>query len=309
MTDMRFERRLAEVFEAFALDDRADVSPLRGGTANVSFLLDAAERVIVTFCVNLTVQQVERLADLVEHLAQHGLLTNRLLRSRRGGLVHIVEGVPVIVKTFIEGTALSVVDEARAHRIGGVLARLHQIPVPPGIVTDHAMNLEAMARMAEEADDPTFSGWLIPALRAFPNDWGELPTGIVHGDLGPDNLIEVRDGSLIPIDFEEACRYPLVFDIGMSLVGLANVNCLTPQTAGSLLAGYEAERELGSQERAFVPTMLEHSSAMTACWRYELGQREGPLPGELRSWRDARATHANSLEWRRSGIWSTLLGM
>ncbi|MCP3918942.1 MAG: hypothetical protein GY711_25630 [bacterium] len=57
-----------------------------------------------------------------------------------------------------------------------------------------------------------------------------------------------------------------------------------------------------------MPTMVEYSALMTACWRYELGQRETPLLGELRNWRDAQATHTRSLEWRRTGVWSTLLG-
>ena len=28
--------------------------------------------------------------------------------------------------------------------------------------------------------------------------------------------------------------------------------------------------------------MVEYSALMTACWRYELSQREVPVPGELR---------------------------
>ena len=74
-----------------------------------------------------------------------------------------------------------------------------------------------------------------------------------------------------------------------------------------MLAGYEAERELRPPERELVPTMVECSSAMTACWRYDLGQREGPVPGELRDWRAMQALHERSREWRRTGLWSTLL--
>jgi homoserine kinase type II len=307
MTDKRYERWLTEVSEAFALDDRAGVSPLRGGTSSVSFIIDAAERVIVSFCVDLTVQRVERLVTLLEHFEQHGFLTNRILRSKSGGPIHIVDGVPAIVKAFIDGKTVSVVDEAKAYRIGVVLAQLHKIPVPPEFAWDHSMNPEAMARLAEAANDPSFAAWIVAAVRALPKDWGELPTGIVHGDLFPDNLLEVHDGSLIPIDFEEACRYPLVFDIGMSLVGLANTRAFTLQTIASLLAGYESKRELLPSERESVPTMVECSSAMTACWRYDLGHaKKLSNHGELRDWRDMQAIHAHSLEWRRSGVWSTL---
>jgi len=90
----------------------------------VSFVVDEAQPIIVTFCLDLTLERVERLTALLEHLRRHGLTTNRLLRSRAVGLVHVVDGVPTIVKAFVDGGALSVVDEARAHRIGGVLAQL-----------------------------------------------------------------------------------------------------------------------------------------------------------------------------------------
>jgi len=308
MTDARYGRWLAEAVEAFGLDERARVRPLPGGTANVSFVVEAAEQVIVTFCPDLTLERVERLTVLLEHLLQHGVATNRLLRSRAGGLVHVVDGVPTIVKVFIDGRALSVVDEPRAHRIGGVLASLHEVPAPAGFAADHAMNREVMVRLAEAAADSSFSDWLVSGLEELPPDWEDLPAGLVHGDLAPDNLIETPDGRLVPIDFEEACLHPFVFDVGMSLVNLANVDSLSRHTAAALLAGYAAGRELSPAECSFVPVMLEYSALMTACWRYELSQREGPVPGELRKWGDAQATHARSLEWRRTGVWSTLLG-
>ena len=120
-------------------------------------------------------------------------------------------------------------------------------------------------------------------------------------------MIEIQGGTLVPIDFEEVCLYPLVFDIGMALAGFANVGCLSPETASALLAGYRADRKLDVAECAAVPTMVEFAAMAIACWRFDLAQRDGPIPGELRNWRDAQATHALSLEWRRKGVWSALL--
>jgi homoserine kinase type II len=275
----------------------------------VSFVVDGRERIIVTFCVDLPLERVERLASLLQHLQQHGLESNRLLRSRVGNLVEVVGGVPTIVKSFLEGSVLRVVDQARAHGIGGVLSQLHEVPIPTGYAADHAMNRNNMASIGEAADDPSFSGWLLSALADLPLNWADLPMGIVHGDLFPDNLIEVEGGALVPIDFEEACLYPLVFDLGMTLVGFANVDSLSSDTAAALLAGYQVGRKLSESELSALPTMVEYAALATVCWRYELGQRGAQAPGELRNWRDAQATHRHSLEWRRTGVWSTLLSM
>ena len=317
MTQANYTHMVAEALKVFGLDEDAHVRPLDGGTANVSFVIDGKEsdgkerdgkeRRIITFCVEPTLDRVERLAAVLEHIREQGFASNRLLRSPQGSLVHVIEGVPTIVKSFLEGEVLGVVDEARARRIGGVLARLHRLPIPAGFAADHAMNREAMASIAEAAKCPDFSGWLADALEHIPRGWRDLPVGLVHGDLFPDNLIEVQGGALVPIDFEEVCLCPLVFDVGMALAGLANVGCLSRGTTAALLAGYRADRKLSASECSAVPTMVEFAAMATACWRFDLAQRDGPIPGELRNWRDAQATHALSLEWRRKGVWSALL--
>ena len=315
---------VAEALRVFGLDEHALVRPLNGGTANVSFVIggkdvggkgidgkgiDESEQRIITFCVEPTLARVERLAAVLEHLHEHGFPSNRLLRSPHGNLVCEIDGVPTIIKSFLKGEMLSVVDEARATKIGSVLARLHKLPIPPGFAADHAMNREIMVGIAEEAKDQDFAGWLAAALGQIPGEWPNLPVGLVHGDLFPDNLIEVDGGSLVPIDFEEVCLCPLVFDIGMALAGFANVGCLSPGTAAALLAGYRADRKLNALECAAVPTMVEFAAMATACWRFDLAQRDGPIPGELRNWRDAQATHALSVEWRHQGIWAGLMNV
>ena len=155
VTDKNYRHLIAQALQAFGLDERAPSSPLKGGTANVSFVVDGRERIIVTFCVDLPLERVERLASLLQHLQQHGLESNRLLRSRVGNLVEVVGGVPTIVKSFLEGSVLRVVDQARAHGIGGVLSQLHEVPIPTGYAADHAMNRNNMASIGEAADDPS----------------------------------------------------------------------------------------------------------------------------------------------------------
>ena len=168
------------------------------------------------------------------------------------------------------------------------------------------MGSAEMMRVATRARDPEFSTWLNDVLRALDLRSDELPRGLVHGDLFPDNLITCDDGELIAIDFEEACHYSLVFDIGMALVGMTLMDALTPRHAAALLAGYESRRTLVALERECLPTMVECAACMTACYRYELSER--PLATELRDWRQMRATHEQSRGWRRDGVWDSLSG-
>jgi len=300
-------RWLPEVLDAYGHADRDEVSPLLGGTANPSFVVGTRARVIVTFCVGRPVAEVSRLAALLDHLEDHGVRSNRIKRTREGASVYITEGTAVIMKDFIEGAAVQTIDETLAYRLGVVLAELHAVPAPEWLADDHPMGYITMQRMATRARDEEFATWLTHASEALDLRSGELPRGLVHGDLFPDNLIACHDGSLIAIDFEEACRYSLVFDIGMALVGMTLSNALTPPNIEAVLASYQSRRTLAPLERACVPTMVECAACMVACWRYELSEREAPPTTELRDWRQMQATHELSRSWRRDGIWASLL--
>ena len=78
------------------------------------------------------------------------------------------------------------------------------------------------------------------------------------------------DGRLAALlDFEEACRYYKIFDIGMSLVGCCRLgDSFSPALAASLLAGYQSVRPLEALERQLLQTHVEYGAAATSFWRY-----------------------------------------
>jgi homoserine kinase type II len=85
----------------------------------------------------------------------------------------------------------------------------------------------------------------------------ELPTGVIHADLFPDNVF-FRDGELSGlIDFYFACTDFLAYDVAICL----NAWCfeadgsLNVTKARLLLEGYRRERPLASEERAALPLL------------------------------------------------------
>jgi homoserine kinase type II len=272
-------------------------TPLLGGTANISFVVD---RRIVTFCPRLSVDHARGLANLLAHLEAHGFPSNRVLRTRGGAVSAVVEGCPVLVKEFVAGTMLRRVGERTAREIGDLLARLHEVPAPGWMADEHGMGAKVMAGVAEAADDE-FAGWIGKVLDSFPRFDG-LPSGLVHGDLFPDNIIQGDEG-LSAIDFEEACRHPFVFDIAMALVGLGHADSLTADTAASMIDGYTGRGVLSAGERAELPGMFESAAGMTACWRYG-----AESTGEARDWRRMKTLWERGRSWRRDGTWDSILG-
>ncbi|MGE0829432.1 MAG: phosphotransferase, partial [Hyphomonadaceae bacterium] len=99
----------------------------------------------------------------------------------------------------------------------------------------------------------------LAALSAWPRD---LPQGIIHADLFPDNALFLGDALHGVIDFYFACNDALAYDLAVSI----NSWCFDGReyniTKGAnLIAGYESVRKLSEAERAALP-MLARGAAM-----------------------------------------------
>jgi homoserine kinase type II len=95
-------------------------------------------------------------------------------------------------------------------------------------------------------------------------DWPTgLPTGVIHADLFPNNVLFIGDGLTGVIDFYFACDDILAYDLGICL----NSWCFEPDGSFNLtksramLKGYQSVRPLNDAEIEAIP-ILAAGSAM-----------------------------------------------
>ena len=98
------------------------------------------------------------------------------------------------------------------------------------------------------------------------------------GEFIPE-MLEALEGCKLKaiIDFEEACRYYTVFDLGMAILGL----CTTGQKialgkARALVAGYQQTRELERAERDALRLFVEYAATATSFWRFRRHHLHAP---------------------------------
>lgn len=104
----------------------------------------------------------------------------------------------------------------------------------------------------------------------------ELPKGLIHGDVFPDNTIFKNNKLRSIIDFEEACVDHLLFEVGMTLNGFCfKDNELDEDLALSFLKHYHQIRPLNDQEWELLPFYVQWTAHGTLMWhlRYQLMYR------------------------------------
>ena len=205
----------------------------------------------------------------MDHLAHQGVACPTPVRARDGEALRELCGRPAAIVTFLNGMWPRRIDPSHCAGLGAALARLHlagaAFPMarpnnlgPAGWRRLYAGCApragELQASLADELEQE-----LVFLESAWPSD---LPKGVIHADLFPDNVF-FRDHELSGlIDFYFACTDFLAYDIAVCL----NAWCFEPDlsfnvTKARLLVGqYQSLRPLDTAELAALPLLARGSA-------------------------------------------------
>lgn len=245
--------------------------PIEGGAGNSSYLLHVQQSQFV-----LTVFD-EKTLDEVIHMGQLLLLLNewdfpsiQLLPLRNGDKVAEYMGKPVMLKVYIQGEVCEDLDLLMLDQLGEKMAKLHQISVPDYLPGKHSYGWQAFSTVIGGDIDLKYESWLQEQLDFLKNNIPSgLPRGLIHGDLFYDNVLFERKKFKAIIDFEEACHYYKVFDLGMAIVGSCTEGTTVDlDKASALITGYRKIRPLEQIEQETLQMFVQYAATATSYWRF-----------------------------------------
>lgn len=255
--------------------------PMAGGLANSSMKIKTETGTyVLSVCDEKEMDEITLLCSVLAYLEQHDFPTTRVVAANDGSHCLDFKGKPLYLKHYIVGEVVTILSAPQLFEIGAALARLHEIPPFPGLPERFAYGIECFDELAEYTSVAPYYRWLSNCAARVEQAQGEpLPRGFVHGDLFFDNMV-FSDGRLAALlDFEEACHYYRIFDLGMTAVGCCSPggSFSLPLTA-ALVDGYESVRKLEAAERGALQLHIEYGAAATSFWRYRHYNHRNPDP-------------------------------
>ena len=249
-----------------------DVGPLLSykgiaeGVENTNYLVHTGKGplILTLYEKRVSAGDLPFFLGLMQHLAAAGITCPVPVHDRQGRMLGELAGRPAAMVTFLEGFWLRKPRTEHCAAVGAALARLHLAGCDFAIPRPNALGPKGWRplydRFADRADEiaPGLAGIVAAELdfvdRSFPRD---LPQGVIHADLFPDNVFFLENKLSGLIDFYFACNDALAYDIAVCL----NAWCFEPDfsfnvTKGrALLRGYDEVRKLGTEERAAMPLL------------------------------------------------------
>lgn len=260
-----------EELEAFlATYDLGRLRAFKGiaeGVENSNYLLqtEAGSFILTLYEKRVNPADLPFFVGLMEHLATRGIDCPQPVRNREGVALGTLAGRPALIATFLVGTSVRRPTAANCAALGAALAGLHKAGADfTAFHRANALSVAGWRPLYEQAGAradtvaPGLSALIADELSVLEARWPtDLPGGVIHADLFPDNVF-FTDGRLSGlIDFYFGCNDLLAYDVAICL----NAWCFEPdgafnQTKGrALLAAYQAERPLGAEEIAALPLL------------------------------------------------------
>jgi len=255
--------------------DIGDVLSCKGiaeGVENSNFLLSTSTGPYILTLYEKRVETTDLpfFLGLMEHLASAGIPCPQPVCGQDGQSLKELSGRPAAIVSFLDGMWPRRITFAHCAELGRRLAELHLAGSDFRMVRQNALSVAAWRPLLERsqgrADEVSvgLADLLAGELDGIEKDWPtDLPAGIIHADLFPDNVF-FRDGRLSGIiDFYFACTDAYVYDIAICL----NAWCFEVDggfnitNAHQLLHNYRKVRPLSGREMVALP-LLAKGAAM-----------------------------------------------
>ena len=237
------------------------------GVENSNFLLHSSAGY---FILTLYEKRVAR-ADLpfflglMTHLASHGINCPQPLKNRNGETLSTLAGRPAAIINFLEGIWPRKPTAVHCAGVGRALAKMHLAGQGFAMSRANALSVSGWRPLFEQA--ASRADEVQHGLRAFigaeldhleGNVWPtNLPLGVIHADLFPDNVFFLGENVSGLIDFTFACNDMLAYDVAICLNAWCfESDCSFNVTkARAFLNAYGRERALTEAEQHALPLL------------------------------------------------------
>ena len=260
---------LAQFAAQYPLAQIDELKGITAGVQNSNFLLATADaKYILTVYESsangVAADDLPFFLGLMLHLSAQGLSCPVPLARKDGGLISTVKDKPAALVSFLEGRSVKTPRPEHCRALGAAMAQMHlagdgfELHRPNNHGLTNWQTLFERCRSRADEVSPELTRAMERELIRLEENWPDnLPAGIIHADLFPDNVFFMQGAVSGLIDFYFACNDFYAYDLAIAL----NAWCFEADAtfnvtkARALLSGYQNVRPLAPEEIDAVPIL------------------------------------------------------
>ena len=257
-------------FTTFVSDyDIGRIVSLKGiaeGVENSNYLLqtDRTNYILTIYEKRVAEEDLPLFLGLMDHLAARDFPCPTPIHGSDGAALRRLAGKPAAIVSFLAGLSVRRPTTDHCAQLGAALAQMHLAGAGFPVRRDNALSAPSWRPLFEgsrnRADtlEPGLADLIAQELSAIEQEWPrDLPNGVIHADLFPDNVFFLDNRLSGFIDFYFACNDFYAYDVAVCL----NAWCFETDggfnitKARALLTAYRRQRPTTPAELAALPLL------------------------------------------------------
>jgi homoserine kinase type II len=225
------------------------------GVENTNYLVQtkAYKCIFTIFEKRTNVAELPFFIGLLEHLADKITCPKPLKQG-------IIGGKHYCVFSFLAGSSIINPTANQCNQVGESLAKMHLAAMDFPLSRKNSMDFEQFNYQVEKIANAEISSYATSIQQDFAKGF-DVPSGIIHGDLFPDNVF-FNNGNLSGlIDFFFASNDYLIYDVAITLNAWCfDDNSFNLTKAKNFIRGYNSIRQITDNEKKVFALMCRKAA-------------------------------------------------
>jgi len=257
------ENNLKEFFLKYKLGKLLNYKGIQEGIENTNYFIqtDKGKFILTVYEKRVEEKDLPFFMGLMKNLFDANFPSPEPIINKNGNYITEISGKKAAVVSFLDGSAKKNLNPNDCHKIGIQAAKLHLITKKLIGKRENKLSVNSWRKIYKKVQKDcsrihiNLTKTIEKNLDEIENNWPKnIPSGIIHADLFPDNIFFKDDKLTGIIDFYFSCYDFYVFEIAICL----NALCFEGQKenlsfnvtkAKKFIDGYSSIKEITEEEK------------------------------------------------------------
>jgi homoserine kinase type II len=263
----KLEHQEVEQFlEQYNINNFKDYKGITEGVENTNYFIKTSEQdyILTIYEKRVDENDLPFFIKLLSSLSENKFPCPKPIANKNNEKINKIKNKNAALVTFLNGKSKNKITSEDCFEIGKITAQLHEITKKFKISRKNNLSIESWQNIFEKTIkkkidlDESIIKKTNNYLSYLKGKWPKnLPEGIIHADLFPDNIFFTKNKVSGIIDFYFACNDFFAYEIAICLNSICfdNNSTFNMTKAKNLIDGYSSIRALGEDEKKYLPIL------------------------------------------------------
>ena len=265
-------QEVEQFLEQYNINNFKDYKGITEGVENTNYFINTLEQdyILTIYEKRVDENDLPFFINLLSNLSENKFPCPKPIANKNNQKINKIKNKNAALVTFLNGQSKNKITSDECFEIGKITAQLHEITKKFNVSRKNNLSIESWQNIFEKTIkqkidlDETIIKKTKNYLNFLKDNWPKnLPQGIIHADLFPDNIFFTNNKVSGIIDFYFACNDFFAYEIAICINSICfdNNSTFNMTKAKNLIDGYSSIRTLGEDEKKFLP-ILSMGAAM-----------------------------------------------